>query len=281
MLIIDGTYLIYKSYYRAMKIREKSVKPIADPHFTKIARNNFLKRVSLIINKTKATDMFIAFDPEGGNFRHELLPSYKSNRAEKTPELLMVKETIYDFLTQHHFCFQIADGYEGDDLIASVIHEYPDSHFEIFSGDKDLAALVSKNVDFLLEKNVAAAYDERVVRITNQNFHKHFDVPASMMADYKSLLGDKSDSIRRVSGIHETEALHILFEYKTIEAYFESGHAHHLFAKMQKHKKSILINKQVASIKRDCPVKQDLSLAISSIDIPRYLCEKINWKNTC
>lgn len=278
MLIIDGTYLVYKSYYRANKIREKSSEIITEEHFVKIARNNFLRMVSFIKNKYHFQHMFIVFDPEGENFRNKLLPSYKSNRDEKPEDLIIVKQAIYDFLSVHNFAFQIADGVEGDDLIASFIKQHPNENMFVFSGDKDLAAVVDNNVAFLLENGKASSYDERIVKITMQNFHRHFPIPPGSMADFKALQGDKSDCIKGVDGLFRTQALHILIEFGTLENFFEKGKSHYLYPKFIEIKEKVLINKKVASIVNNCPVeftKQDAK--ISNISIPFYIAKKVGW----
>jgi DNA polymerase I len=276
--VIDGTYLVYKSFYRTKKIRDRSSEVITEEHFVKIARNNFLRMVAYIKNKYNVQHMFIVFDPDGENFRNRLLPSYKSNRDEKPEELAVVKQGIYEFISAHNFAFQIADDFEGDDLIGSFIHKYPNEKIYVYSGDKDLGAVVTNNVSFLLENGRAANVDERVTKITMQNFHRHFPIPPASMADYKSLQGDKSDCIKGVDGLFRSQALHLLMEYGTIENFFETGQSHYLFSKFHEQKEKILINKKVASIIRDCHIgitKGETD--ISRITIPFYIAKKIGW----
>ena len=250
MLIIDGTFLVYKSYYRANKIRERSTDEISLEHFVNIARNNFLRMVSFIKNKFSFRAMVIVFDPEGANFRNQLLPSYKSNREEKPEDLIHVKNAIYDFIRENRFAFQIADGVEGDDLIASFIQKYPNEKMYVYSGDKDLAAVVDNNVSFLLENGKPTTSEERIVKISIQNFHHYFPVPPSSMADFKALQGDKSDCIKGVDGLFRSQAIHLLIEFGSIENFFEKGKEHYLYQKLYEQREKILINKKVATILR-------------------------------
>lgn len=272
MLIIDGTYLIYKSYYRTKKI-EDAFGITNDIHFKKIARNMFLKMLSNIKNKFNPSELFIVFDCEGDNFRHSILPSYKSNRKEKPKELVEIKAEVYQFLKLHNFAFQIAEFAEGDDLIASYVHQFPHKEISIFTGDGDMGALVRKNVTLLLEKK------KKIQEITTQNFHHFFPIPASKMADFKALQGDKSDFVKGVDGLFRTETLHLLMEYSSIEDFFEKGEIHHLYPKISKDKDKILINKLVTSMKTDYPmIVNDAFANVENIYIPEKIASKVGWQ---
>lgn len=271
MLIIDGTYLVYKSYYRAKKIKDMYEVANQD-HFKKIVRNMFLKSVAKLKNKFNPTSLFIVFDAEGDNFRDELLPSYKSHRKEKPEDLFEAKSEIYHFLNMHNFSFQIAQYEEGDDLIASFVHQFPDQQMMIFTGDADMAALVNNNVTLLLEKK------KKILTITCENFHHYFPVPASKIADYKALQGDKSDFIKGVGGLLRTEVIHLLMEYTSVEDFLEHGQQHYAYAKIAKEKEKVLINKQVTSMKTDCVLQVTLAhTKLTHIYMPAKLAAKIHW----
>ena len=271
MLIIDGTYLIYKSYYRTKKI-DDSFGISNETHFKRIARNMFLKLLSSIKNKFNPTELFIVFDCEGKNFRHSILPSYKSNRKEKPKELFEIKQEVYQFLSLHNFPYQIADNVEGDDLIASFVSQFPDKKVSIYTGDGDMGALVGNNVTLLLEKK------KSVQKITIQNFHHFFPIPPNRMADFKSLQGDKSDFVKGVDGLLRSETLHLLMEYNSVEEFLEKGQNHYLFPKIAKDKDKILINKQVTSMKTDYPmVINDHETKIENIQLPDKIANKVGW----
>lgn len=243
-----------------------------EKHFQKIARNMFLRNLSKIKDSYKPKNMFILFDGEGKNFRHTILPTYKSNRKEKPEDLFQVKSEIYHFLDLHNFSFQISKNIEADDLIASYVNQNKGEDIFIFTGDNDLAALVNKNVTLLLDKN------KKVKSITIQNFHHFFDVPPSKFSDFKALQGDKSDFIKGIDGLFKSEALHVLLDFHSIEEFLKKGKDHHLYPKISKEKDKILINKTVASLKDDCEVLIDRNKTqLSNIYIPDKISKKIGW----
>lgn len=272
LLLLDGSYLIYKSYYRARKIKD-GTGVSSEEHFQKIARNMFLKIVSSIKNKYNPVFMFFVFDGEGENFRHSLLPTYKSNRKEKPEDLLGVKTEIYQFLQLHNFPFQLSQGVEADDLMASFVKQHPNEKIQIFTGDADLGALVNPNVSLLLEKK------KKVYHITVENFHHFFPVPPNKFSDFKALQGDKSDFVKGVDGLFKTQVLHLLMEYSSVEEYFEKGKEHYLFNKISQDKDKILVNKSVTKMLDNCEITYEKeNMNVNRIYIPEKIASKINWK---
>lgn len=281
MLIIDGTYLVYKSFYRTKKNIPEEFNDNMDI-FYKSVRNSFLKIVSSLKNRFNPNELLIVFDCEGDNFRHRLLPSYKSNRKEKPVELLPIKNEIYSFLEKHNFVFQISKDCEADDLIASYVHSNPNKKISIFTGDADLGALVSKNTTLLLEKSQKiknSNNSKQVINlVTDSNFHHFFQVPPSRLAEFKALQGDKSDYVKGVDGLFRSETVHLLMEYPSIEEFFENGQSHYLFSKLINHKNKILTNLSVTKMKYDCPMEfKEESLAISNISLSHSIMNKIKW----
>jgi DNA polymerase-1 len=271
MLIIDGTYLVYKSYYRGDKIRKTNGIDNFD-HFKKIVRNMFLKSLFRLKNTYKPTSLFIVFDAEGGNFRNVLLPSYKANRKEKPEGLYEIKLEIYDFLEQHNFTYQISENTEADDLIASYVHQNPNDKVMIYTGDGDLAALVNSNVTLLLEKI------KKIRVVTTENFHHFFHVPPKRFAEFKALQGDKSDNIKGVDGLFRTQVLQFFMEFPSLESFFEIGKDHYLFQKINSEREKILVNIAVSTMKLDCEIKINKQHArLSHIYLPETLATKLSW----
>jgi DNA polymerase I len=271
MLIVDGTYLIYKSYYVTEKIKA-SYEVKDDNHYQKIARNVFLKLLAKVKHITEPRSIYVMFDCEGTNFRHHLLPSYKANRKEKPKEIYGIKDEVYNFLEIHNFAYQIAENVEGDDLIASFVTQCNHPHLKIYSGDSDLAALVCQNVTVYLERK------KDVQVITHANFHRFFPVPPHLFPDFKALQGDKSDGLKGVDGLFRSEVLHLFMEFDSIEAFLSEGKHHHLYEKIAEVRDKILLNKKVAQLKKDCKltVKQDSS-NLSHLYLPEKIASKVGW----
>lgn len=245
---------------------------MSDKQFKRMIRNIFLKHLARLKKQFKVKSMFIVFDGDEKSFRKDLFPNYKANRKEKPKELVFIKAEIYNFLELHNFSFQISEREEADDLIASFIEQNKEEQIQIFSGDTDLATLVGENVTLLLDKQ------SKIHTITVENFHHFFVAPPNKMNEFKCLQGDKSDSIKGVSGLFSSEVIHLLMEFPTIEDFFEHGKEHHLYPKMVGEKEKILLNKEILTMRTDCEIKVKKEyMSISHIYIPEKLAKKIAW----
>lgn len=278
MLIIDGTYLIYKSFYRTKNFHSIDSEE-ESTIFANSARNSFLRMVSNLKKRFKPSEIFIVFDGEGPTFREKILPSYKAHRKEKPDMLLTVKNEIYSFLKKNHFPFQISENVEADDLISSFVHQNPNKKILIFTGDSDLGALVNENVTLLLEKVKSKSKGKEIHVITIFNFHRFFKVPPSRLAEFKALQGDKSDFIKKVEGLLSTEVFHLLMEYPSIEDFFNRGQLHPLYERLLKAKQKVLTNVSVTRMLSDCKITpSEESFDIKNIVLPPVISKKVSWE---
>ena len=135
-----------------------------------------------------------------------------------------------------------------------------------------MAALVNRNVTLLLEKK------KNFQKITMQNFHHHFPVPAKLFPDFKALQGDKSDFVKGVDGLFRSEVIHLFMEYPSIEAFLENGQNHYLYAKISAEKDKILINKRVATMRTDCVITVNIEHAhLKHVYLPEKIAAKVGW----
>ena len=84
------------------------------------------------------------------------------------------------------------------------------SAVKIFSGDKDFAQLVNKNVT-LINPMSSDIMDEKAVK-------KKFGVEPTNIIDYLALVGDKSDNIPGVPGVGSKTASRLINKYGDVES---------------------------------------------------------------
>lgn len=271
MLLVDGTYLVYKSYYWAKKkIKNHEIDNLSI--LKKTARNKFMRQLADLIKDYSIDSLFILFDSEKENFREKAYKQYKKNRKSKPEDIIYIKKEIYSFLKRSNVSFQIAKDVEADDLIASFIKQNPRTKIYVYTGDGDLGAVVTPYATLLQEKK------DEINEINEGNFLEHFPVMPYQLADYKALAGDKSDNIHKIKGITNEERLQILKGYQNLEDFFENGKSEILYPKMKKEKERILFNKFLVTLKDDCSVKEYFYGHLEHITIPKEIAEKIGWE---
>lgn len=156
---------------------------------------HFINTLRKFIEKYNYDKVVVFWDGESSSSARKLIyPQYKENRHSEPNEFKQdsftkQKERIKQYL-EEMFVRQIdIDNNEADDLIAYYCQVSPDENKTIFSGDRDLAQLISERVS-IYSPNTKTMY---------QNGDKikiyHYEFPHQNIKTYKILSGDKSDNI--------------------------------------------------------------------------------------
>lgn len=204
ILLIDGTALLYRSFYA---------------FFNKPLRNSKRKNIGAIFGVLKTlkyieriyNSKYIAFcfDAPGKTERVKLYPLYKANRPKIPDEL---KEQIPDLITILNLLgikFIEIEGYEADDIIASMVKRY-DRNSIIISFDKDFAQLVNERVKMANPSNIGKL-------LGNEEIREKYGVFPNQIIDYLSLIGDNSDNIPGIPGIGPKTASKLLNEFGSVD----------------------------------------------------------------
>ncbi|MBE6347641.1 MAG: DNA polymerase I [Spirochaetaceae bacterium] len=213
--ILDSYGLIYRSYYAFISrplVNEKGENVSAIYGFF----SNFLS----LLQKNEVNYVVAAFDSRTPTFRHEMYPEYKATR-QKTPEDLHGQVPIIEeILTALGVTTIRQDGFEADDLIATVARQCKEAKREcrILSGDKDLMQLVD-NTTFMMKSDKSGGWET----IDSQGVISEWGVPPELMLDMLSLVGDKADNVPGISGVGEKTAKKLLDEYGTLDKILENA----------------------------------------------------------
>jgi len=151
----------------------------------------------------EADVVVLAFDESlGTGFRHQIDESYKANRPLPTEDIvyqLTLLKSIGEYLG---FIVLASEEYEADDLIASAINKLSVNSCVIYSRDKDLRQLLSKNVsvlDFVTNTLWTPEY-----------LHEKTGLKPHQIPLYLALVGDASDNISGVPGVGDITARRLL-----------------------------------------------------------------------
>lgn len=213
--ILDSYGLIYRSYYAFISrplVNEKGENVSAIYGFF----SNFLS----LLQKNEVNYVVAAFDSRTPTFRHEMYPEYKATR-QKTPEDLHAQVPIIEeILTALGVTTIRQDGFEADDLIATVARQCKEAKREcrILSGDKDLMQLVD-DTTFMMKSDKSGGWET----IDSQGVISEWGVSPELMLDMLSLVGDKADNVPGISGVGEKTAKKLLDEYGTLDKILENA----------------------------------------------------------
>ncbi|MEO0292804.1 MAG: DNA polymerase I [candidate division WOR-3 bacterium] len=211
LVLIDGSSLSYRSYYAFINNPLKTSK--GEPTS---AIFGFARAIKKISRELKPDYAAVCFDLPHPTFRKEEFSAYKAHR-KKTPEDLVVQlPYIKELCEAAGFPVITKEGYEADDIIATLVEQVKGEDLEtiIFTLDKDLTQLVSDKVKVLnMHKSEEELYDRNKVE-------EKFGVPPEKIKDLLALSGDSSDNIPGIKGIGEKTAASLLKKFGSLENIF-------------------------------------------------------------
>ncbi|MRJ02736.1 MAG: DNA polymerase I [Epsilonproteobacteria bacterium] len=206
--IIDTFGSLFRSYHALPKLQSREGFPTG-------LLTGF---INLIYQLTQQEEYLIfALDSPGESFRSLLYPSYKAQRPEPPSDLKLQLEVALRWIGEMGFQTLEREGYEADDLIASLARLATSQGLKvrIISYDKDLYQLV--------EDGKVELYDPvRKEVIHEREVVKKFGVPPSLIRDYLALVGDSSDNIPGVKGIGAKSAAALLTQFGSLEGIYRN-----------------------------------------------------------
>ena len=212
--VLDSYGLIFRCYYAFIS------RPLTNQRGENVsALFGFFRNFHYILQHYKPGCIVAAMDSKTKTFRHEMYDLYKANRP-KTPEDLHAQVPwICDILEALGIPVLQCDGYEADDIIATVSRKCRESGrtCRILSGDKDLMQLVDESTQIL--KPVTGGETWKVTGI--EGVEAEWGVKPPQLLDLLSLYGDSADNIPGVRGVGVKTAAKLLNDYGTLEGIYE------------------------------------------------------------
>lgn len=256
-----------------------------------------LRTVLKILKNQKPDHIAFVFDKTRNTFRRELYADYKGTRGETPAPLKQQFILAEEMFKEMGFPVFFSDQYEADDFAGSITEKFwQQDSIVLMTKDVDYLQLVSdeKNVRAWMvqvsqEKadKLFAAYQvdkkrtnlsDKVFEFTEAYIEGEYGLSSgNMVVDWKALAGDSSDNIPGVKGISDKSAVPLLNEYQTVEGLYEAleeegtsiedfwkeslGLRKGSYKKLTAPgaKKSALLSKQLATIRRDIPIAAVLS----------------------
>ena len=257
LILIDGNSLLFKAFYATSYTGNYMVNRNGIPTN---GVYGFARMVEKIIS-TNPKYVIVAFDYGKKTFRNELLDTYKATRKETPQELVPQFALAREYLTAHNITWYEVEGYEGDDIIGTLVDfgEKNNLKVSVYTGDKDANQLISPQTT--IYRTVKGVTELDIYN--EQTLLDKYGLKPDQFRDFLGLMGDSSDNIPGIKGVGEKTALKLLHQYETIEGLEE--HQNELKGKMGEKIRAgmedALMSKKVATILRDVPLDVDLKKA--------------------
>ena len=257
LILIDGNSLLFKAFYATSYTGNYMVNRNGIPTN---GVYGFARMVEKIIS-TNPKYVIVAFDYGKKTFRNELLDTYKATRKETPQELVPQFALAREYLTAHNITWYEVEGYEGDDIIGTLVDfgEKNNLKVSVYTGDKDANQLISPQTT--IYRTVKGVTELDIYN--EETLLDKYGLKPDQFRDLLGLMGDSSDNIPGIKGVGEKTALKLLHQYGTIEGLQE--HQDEIKGKMGEKIRAgmedALMSKKVATILRDIPIDVDLEKA--------------------
>lgn len=257
LILIDGNSLLFKAFYATSYTGNYMVNRNGIPTN---GVYGFARMVEKIIS-TNPKYVIVAFDYGKKTFRNELLDTYKATRKETPQELVPQFALAREYLTAHNITWYEIEGYEGDDIIGTLVDfgEKNNLKVSVYTGDKDANQLISPQTT--IYRTVKGVTELDIYN--EQTLLDKYGLKPDQFRDFLGLMGDSSDNIPGIKGVGEKTALKLLHQYGTIEGLQE--HQDEIKGKMGEKIRAgmedALMSKKVATMLRDIPIDVDLEKA--------------------
>lgn len=206
LLLLDGHSLAYRAFYALP----------AENFATKTGQhtNAVYGFVSMLINVLRdetPTHLAVAFDVSRQTFRAADYADYKANRST-TPDAfagqIPLLREVLDALAIRHVAL---DGFEADDVIATLTKEATADGMEVLicTGDRDALQLVSPAVTVLYPVRGVS----ELTRMTPEAVRDKYGVAPGNYPDLAALVGESSDNLPGVPGVGPKTAAKWITQY--------------------------------------------------------------------
>ena len=210
--ILDSYGLIFRCYFAFIG------KPLTNRNGENIsALFGFFRNLHYVLEHYKPGCLVAAMDSKTKTFRHEMYPEYKATRNATPADLHAQIPWICDILEALGVPVLQCDGYEADDIIATVARKCEEQGrtCRILSGDKDLMQLVDETTQILKPE---AGSTWKVTGI--DGVEAEWGVKPKQLLDLLSLYGDTADNIPGVKGVGVKTASKLLTEYNDLDGIY-------------------------------------------------------------
>jgi DNA polymerase I len=248
LYLIDGHALCYRSFY-ALQLTTSQGQPTN-------AVYGFIQTIRKLLREYKPEYLAVCFDSKAKTKRQELFADYKIQRPSMPEGLSSQIPVIKNMLKAYGLSICEKDGYEADDLIATLAKKYDAEGFEVVvvTDDKDMYQLMNQHIHIFSIRN------DKIM--SPKDVQDKWGFEANRIVDYLSLAGDQSDNIPGVKGIGEVTASKLIQEYgdlKTILKNVEHIKSPSVKAKLTEQKDMALLSHELATLDMDVPVEIDAS----------------------
>ena len=210
LLLLDGHSLAYRAFF-ALPVENFSTSTGQPTN----AVYGFTSMLINVLRDEQPTHVAVAFDKSRQTFRLEQYADYKAKRNKTPSEFSSQLPLIKEVLDALHIKHLDVEGYEADDIIATLTTQAAAEGFEVLicTGDRDSFQLVSEHTTVIYPMRGVS----EMKRMTPEAVMERYDIPPARYPELAALVGEDSDNLPGVPGVGPKTAAKWLNTYDGLD----------------------------------------------------------------
>ncbi|MBW8765274.1 MAG: DNA polymerase I [Geodermatophilales bacterium] len=250
LLLLDGHSLAYRAFF-ALPVENFSTTTGQPTN----AVYGFTSMLINILRDEQPTSLAVAFDVGRKTFRSEIYAEYKANRSESPTDFRGQVSLIQEVLGALRVPVITAEGYEADDVIATLTVQAVEQGMDVLiaTGDRDALQLVNEHVTVLYPRKGVSD----LTRFTPEEVEAKYGLTPVQYPDFAALRGDPSDNLPSIPSVGEKTAAKWVREYGSLDALVDQVDTvkGKVGEKLREHLSSVLQNRRLTELDRTVPLE--------------------------
>lgn len=254
LLLMDGHSLAYRAFF-ALPAENFTT---ASGQTTN-AIYGFASMLANTLRDEAPTHFAVAFDVSRKTWRSADFPEYKANRSKTPDEFKGQVELIGELLDTMNADRFAVDGFEADDVIATLATQAEAAGFDVLivTGDRDSFQLVTDHVTVLYPTKGVS----ELTRFTPEKVQEKYGLTPSQYPDFAALRGDPSDNLPGIPGVGEKTATKWINQFGSFAELVER--ADEVKGKvgqaLRDHLESVKLNRHLTELVRDVELPRSVA----------------------
>ncbi|MCR4337764.1 MAG: DNA polymerase I [Candidatus Omnitrophica bacterium] len=248
LFLIDANSLCYRSFY--------AIKGLATSQGQATnAVYGFLSTLRKLLRDYQPQYVGVCFDLKGKTLREAKFSDYKIQRKPMPDDLVSQLPLIRKVVKAYRLSIFEKEGYEADDLIATLALRAAAEGIEVIivSDDKDMFQLVNDKI------KVFQTREDKI--LSHEDLKTNLGFDPGFIIDYIALAGDQVDNIPGVKGIGEVSAKNLIEKYGRLEEILENVDTiepARVRNALQQQRDMAVLSKELAILEKNVPVEISL-----------------------
>ena len=251
LALLDGHSLAYRAFYALPPDLATRSGQVTNAVY------GFTSMLIRLLGDHSPEGLVVAWDVGRSTFRTEAYPDYKAQRASAPDEFRSQLPLIGEVLEAMGVAQVRREGYEADDVIASLVRRVGEEGWNVLvvSGDRDCFQLVGPRVRVVYTRRGITD----TVMVDADWVEQKYGIRPDQYLDYAALRGDNSDNLPGVPGVGEKTASRLVSTFGNLEGVFErlDDHPPRLRQNLAEHRERVFRNRSLMALVDDLELELD------------------------